>query len=63
MIAGSLLWGSVCHHVAREASRFIPSTLHPNPARRAHHQDADALIVRVRGGHVGTHYQSASGRG
>ena len=22
-----LLWGSVCHHVKREASRFIPSTL------------------------------------
>ena len=22
-----LLWGSVCHHVEREASRFIPSTL------------------------------------
>jgi hypothetical protein len=22
------LWGSVCHHVEREASRFIPSTLY-----------------------------------
>ena len=27
LTAGSLLWGSVCHHVEREASRFIPSTL------------------------------------
>ncbi len=27
MTAGVLLWGSVCHHVKREASRFIPSTL------------------------------------
>src|SRR5216684_156790 len=25
LTAGSLLWGSVCHHVEREASRFIPS--------------------------------------
>jgi hypothetical protein len=25
-----LLWGSVCHHVKREASRFIPSTLAPS---------------------------------
>jgi|SRR5215831_2057977 len=24
---GVLLWGSICHHVKREASRFIPSTL------------------------------------
>ena len=24
---GTLVWGSVCHHVEREASRFIPSTL------------------------------------
>src|SRR5262249_40081664 len=24
LTAGSLLWGSVCHHVEREASRFIP---------------------------------------
>jgi len=22
-----LLWGYLCHHVKREASRFIPSTL------------------------------------
>ncbi len=27
LTAGVLLWGSVCHHVEREASRFIPSTL------------------------------------
>jgi len=25
---GVLLWGSLCHHVKREASRFIPSILH-----------------------------------
>src|SRR5262249_44132982 len=25
--ACSLLWGTVCHHVGREASRFIPSIL------------------------------------
>jgi len=24
---GVLLWGSICHHVKREASRFIPSIL------------------------------------
>ena len=24
---GVFLWGSICHHVKREASRFIPSTL------------------------------------
>ena len=24
---GVLLWGSLCHHVKREASRFIPSIL------------------------------------
>ena len=27
MTAGVLLWGRVGHHVKREASRFIPSTL------------------------------------
>ena len=25
---GSLLWGSICHHVEWEASRFIPSMLY-----------------------------------
>ncbi len=25
---GVLLWGSLCHHVKREASRFIPSILY-----------------------------------
>jgi hypothetical protein len=24
LTAGSLLWGRVCHHIEREASRFIP---------------------------------------
>jgi len=27
LTARVLLWGSVCHHVKREASRFIPSIL------------------------------------
>ena len=27
LTASALLWGSLCHHVKREASRFIPSTL------------------------------------
>src|SRR5262249_18018175 len=27
LTACSLLWGSLCHHVEREASRFIPSML------------------------------------
>src|SRR3972149_2369046 len=30
---GVLLWGSLCHHVKREASRFIPSTLSAARAR------------------------------
>src|SRR2546426_5025560 len=25
LTVGSLLWGSICHHVERKASRFIPS--------------------------------------
>ncbi len=29
LTACELLWGSVCHHVEREASRFIPSSLRP----------------------------------
>jgi hypothetical protein len=32
---GVLVWGSVCHHVKREASRFIPSILFP-PCDRGH---------------------------
>jgi len=31
LTARSLLWGSVCHHVEREASRFIRSTLYQGP--------------------------------
>jgi hypothetical protein len=27
LTACQLLWGSICHHVEREASRFIPSIL------------------------------------
>jgi hypothetical protein len=30
---GVLLWGSLCHHVKREASRFIPSILYGRMAR------------------------------
>src|SRR5262249_15160049 len=29
LTAGSLLWGSICHHVEREASRFITSIPQP----------------------------------
>jgi hypothetical protein len=31
LTAGVLLWGRVGHHVKREASRFIPSTLSTDP--------------------------------
>jgi len=30
-----LLWGSVCHHVKREASRFIPSCVQRRRTRSA----------------------------
>jgi hypothetical protein len=30
-----LLWGSLCHHVKREASRFIPSCVQRRLARSA----------------------------
>jgi hypothetical protein len=38
-----LLWGSICHHVKREASRFIPSILRPRHAEELRRQ------IRLRG--------------
>ncbi len=33
LTACELLWGSVCHHVEREASRFIPSCVQERQMR------------------------------
>ncbi len=45
---GVLLWSSVCHHVKREASRFIPSFLRalggPAEAHYPHHTISASVI-------------------